>query len=328
MNFLLPIEIPSLKPPIQHHQKLLLVGSCFTEHMTRFLRQAKFCCMENAHGILFNPLSVCTSLDDVIDDRKYEERDLFLLDEYWHSWYHHSEFSSRFPEKSLELINSEIQQQHAFLKQADYVFITLGSAFAYWHLEQQIYVSNNHRAPANWFRKDLLSIETIRETLQATIKTLKEFNPNLNIVFTISPVRHYRDGIIENNRSKARLLEAVHSLEDVYYFPAYELVVDVLRDYRFYDLDMVHPNYQATQYVWEQFVAHCIHPNCLPLMKELEQLHRAYNHKSKDPESLAHQRFLKEHFEKCRRLLEEYPYLELEREVGYFGGHKKIDTQT
>ena len=173
MNFLLPIAIPSLEPPIEHHQKLLLIGSCFTEHMTRFLRQAKFDCEQNSHGIVFNPLSVCKALTDVIENKQYTEKDLILIDEYWHSWYHHSDFSSRFPEKSLELINSEIQQQHAFLQHADYVFITLGSAFAYWHLEEKLYVSNNHRAPANWFRKDLLSIDTIMDTLQQTINKLK-----------------------------------------------------------------------------------------------------------------------------------------------------------
>ena len=319
MNFLLQIEIPKLNPPLLHHHKILLIGSCFTEHMTRFLTQAKFTCVQNSHGIVFNPISVCKALNDLIEGREYTPDDLFLLDEYWHSWFHHSDFSSLDAQKSLQRIQSEIASQRQFLQEADYVFITLGSAFAYWHLEKQIYVSNNHRAPANWFRKDLLTIETIHKTLEETLRNLTQFNPKVKIVFTISPVRHARDGVIENNRSKARLLEAVHSLEEAYYFPAYELVIDVLRDYRFYDLDMVHPNYQATRYVWEQFVLHCIDPSGYPVMKKLEQLHKARHHRPKDENSQAHKRFLAEHYQLCLTLLSEHSYLNLNDELEYFG---------
>lgn len=318
MQFLLPIDIPSLQPRIAHDSKLWLIGSCFTEHMTHFLAKAKFAVKQNSHGILFNPLSVCKAVEDVIHRKQYTEKDLFFLNEYWHSWYHHSDFSFRNQQETLQAINEQIQTHHAFLREADYIFITLGSAFAYHHIEQQIYVSNNHRAPSQWFRKDLLEIDTIKLHLNQMLDSLQAFNPKLRVVFTISPVRHVRDGVIDNNRSKARLLEAIHSLEDTYYFPAYELVVDVLRDYRFYDLDMVHPNYQATAYVWEQFVQHCIDPNCLPRMKQLEQLHKARNHRPKDIGSEAHKRFLADHYQLCLELKSKYDYLDLDDEMRYF----------
>ncbi len=319
MNFHLDINIPFLTPRINHQSKILLIGSCFTEHMTRFLNRAKFETVQNPHGIIFNPLSVCKSLSDLIEKKVYNEEDLFYLNEYWHSWYHHSDFSDMDKAEALKKMNTSIAEQHQFLQSADYVLITLGSAFAYRHIELDKFVGNNHRAPAQWFERTLLDIALIRNELETIQHQLKIFNPKIKLVFTVSPVRHSRDGVIENNRSKARLLEAVHSLKEVYYFPAYELVIDILRDYRFYDLDMVHPNYQATAFVWEKFVEHCIDPACLPIMKKMEQLYKAMHHISKDTRSLAHQKFLDEHFELCKSLMEEYPYLDLQDEMIFFG---------
>jgi hypothetical protein len=224
--------------------------------------------------------------------------------------------------QALEKINSSIRKQHEFLQQTDYVFITLGSAFAYRHMAENRFISNNHRAPSQWFEKTLLDIDMIQGELKKLQDRLLAFNPRIKFVFTVSPVRHSRDGVIENNRSKARLLEAVHSLKEVYYFPAYELVIDILRDYRFYDLDMVHPNYQATAFVWEKFTTHCIDPACFPVMKQMEQIFKAKNHISKDSRSQAHQKFLQEHYDLCVSLQAEYPYLDLEEEKKWFGAVK------
>jgi len=318
MNFQLDIHIPDLDPRIQHNSNIMLIGSCFTEHMTSFLNRNKFNTIQNSHGIVFNPLSVCKALSDILDNKKYLKSDLFYLNEYWHSWYHHSDFSDMDQAITLQKINQEIEAQHQFLKTTDYLFITLGSAFAYRLLENNIFVSNNHRAPSQWFEKVLLEIDVIVEQLRHIQTRLIELNPNIRIVFTVSPVRHIRDGVIENNRSKARLLESIHSLKNVYYFPAYELVIDILRDYRFYDLDMVHPNYQATAFVWEKFVAHCIEPSCIPLMKKMEQIYKAKNHLSKNVNSQAHKKFLKEHLDLCIFLKQEYPYLNLDDEIKQF----------
>jgi len=318
MKFQLDISIPDLDPRILHSSNILLIGSCFTEHMTNFLNRAKVRTMQNPHGIIFNPLSVCRALQDVVDNKTYTEDDLFFLNEYWHSWFHHSDFSDMNKEKALEKINASIQAHHTFLKESDHIFITLGSSFAYKQIEQDQYVSNNHRAPAQWFEKTLLEIELIRDALIDTMKQIKVINPDIVFVFTVSPVRHSRDGVIENNRSKARLLEVVHSLNGIYYFPSYELVIDVLRDYRFYDLDMVHPNYQATAFVWEKFVTHCMDPHCIPLMKQMDQIYKAKNHFSKNTGSEAHKKFKSEHYELCKRLKEEFPYLDLEEEMTIF----------
>lgn len=320
MNFQLDISIPALEPRIPHQAKIMLVGSCFTEHMSRFLDRAKFRVMQNSHGIVFNPVSVCRALHDVAINRQYTAGDLFQLNEYWHSWYHHSDFSSLEQEDTLQRVNTSIRTHHAFLQHADCVFITLGSAFAYRLNELDILVSNNHRAPAAWFNKELLGIDTIVSELKQCMAAMREVNPGLRFLFTVSPVRHVRDGVIENNRSKARLLEAVHALENVYYFPAYELVVDILRDYRFYDLDMVHPNYQATAFVWEKFLAHCIDPACFPLIRQLDQLYKARHHRPKSTQSQAHKKFLHEQLELSLSLKEHYPYLDLDEEIRLFSG--------
>ncbi|MEZ5045536.1 MAG: GSCFA domain-containing protein [Chitinophagaceae bacterium] len=318
MSFLVPFTVPSLSPKMRHSDKVYLVGSCFTEHIYGFLKKSKFDVRLNAHGIVFNPYSIVQSLEAVMSKKVYTKEDLFFLDEYWHSWQHHSDFSDTQLEEALGLMNKQIEDHHYFLKQAQYIFITLGSAFAYFQKDKEIYVSNNHRAPANWFRKDLLEIDTIKQKLNSLQQKLQEFAPGIQILYTISPVRHIRDGIIENNRSKARLIEAVHSMPNSFYFPSYELVIDVLRDYRFFDLDLAHPNYQATQYVWEQFKQSCIDDNAFALMLQCDQLYKAMHHKSKNTSTQKHQQFLKDHIALCHALISKFPYLKLEEELAYF----------
>lgn len=318
MKFQLDIDIKPLPIKIRHHQRIMLVGSCFTEHMSRFLSRHKFQTMQNSHGILFNPWSVCKALEDVVNCKMYTANDLFFLNEYWHSWLHHSDFSSMDVEISLQGINQSIQEHHDFLKTTDYLLLTLGSSFVYRNLNIGSFVSNNHRAPANDFEKILLSIQDMTDTLTQIQLKINEFNPRVQFIYTLSPVRHIRDGVIENNRSKARLLEVIHALPNSYYFPAYELVMDVLRDYRFYDIDMVHPNYQATAYVWEKFTEACIDPASFSLMETLNQLYKAKNHRPKGEDSKAHQIFKERYLQLCIKLLHDYPYLNLEEEIAIF----------
>jgi GSCFA family. len=321
MSFVLDFEYEKMDPPIMHHHRMMLIGSCFTEHMSAYLRRFKFQVCENPHGIVYNPISIAESLRDVISCKEYTQHDLFLWNEYWSSWSHHSDFSFRDKNKTLSLINTTIKEQHEFLKTCDIVFLTLGSAYAYWLKKEQRFVSNNHRVPADRFEKILLDVDTISANLQSVLDELKHEYPSIRVVITISPVRHIRDGIIENNRSKARLIEAVHRLKDVYYFPAYELIIDVLRDYRFYDADMVHPNYQATQYVWNEFKEHCISPDVYPLLTQLDQLYKAFHHKPKDTESEAHKLFLQQHLELTLSLKSSYNYIDLSEETSYFSNN-------
>ncbi|GAB3425742.1 GSCFA domain-containing protein [Niabella aquatica] len=331
MDFMAPINITRLQPPVAYGNKILLIGSCFTEHIGNALADHKFEVLQNPHGILFEPASVRHSLISYIENRKYTGADLFFLNELWNSWYHHSRFSGMDKEKVLQNINAAVEQAHHFLKDTDWLIITLGSAFSYilssnnlQNERHDLHVANCHRAPGQWFYKKLLGIEEIIAAMDNTYHRLRTFNPKIKILFTVSPVRHLRDGVIDNNRSKARLIEVVHHLVDkfpgVYYFPAYELVIDVLRDYRFYDTDMAHPNYQATEFVLDQFTETCIDEASQRLMREIRQIAIARKHKAFQPLTNAHQQFLKAHYEKAKILAEKYPFLNLEEEIKYFSG--------
>ncbi|MER3499131.1 MAG: GSCFA domain-containing protein [Chitinophagaceae bacterium] len=335
MNFMVDIDLKKLDKPIAYGNKILLTGSCFTEHIGNTLQQLKFDVLQNPNGILFDPQSVCSSLISYVECKTYSEKDFFQLNGVWHSWQHHSRFSNTQLEKAVEAVNVSQQKAHNFLKQADWLIITLGSAFSYQlmgtpensgtilrTLSQSKGVANCHRAPAKWFSKHLLTIEEIITALDETIQRLFFFNNKVRIIFTVSPVRHIRDGVINNNRSKARLIEAVHHMvnkfDRLYYFPAYELLIDVLRDYRFYDVDLVHPNFIATQFVLQKFEECCIDEKAAGLMKEVEKILIARKHKPLYPDSQAHQEFLKNHFEKAKTLQQQYPFLNFEEELNYF----------
>jgi hypothetical protein len=183
-------------------------------------------------------------------------------------------------------------------------------------------VANNHRAPGGWFEKQLLTTDTIIAALEQALANITQLNSRVNFLFTISPVRHIRDGVVDNNRSKARLIEAVHTLcerlPNAHYFPAYELVIDVLRDYRYYDIDLVHPNYAATESVWEAFVPACIDPAAVPLMEQLREISIARSHLPRFPQTEAHRRFLKSYAEKVQALQAAHPELTLDDEAAYF----------
>lgn len=300
----------------------MLIGSCFTEHIGRHLSDVKFNVLQNPNGILFDPIGVCNSLVSYMENRRYTEADLFQLNDAWHSWMHHSRFSAVSPAQAIEGINQSQAEAHSYLKEADWLIITLGSSFVYKLKENNRPVVNCHKAPAQQFTKHLSTIEEIVTMLDGTIYRLFQFNPNIKIIFTISPVRHIRDGVVENNRSKARLLEAVHhlveKLDRLYYFPAYELVIDVLRDYRFYDIDMAHPNYQATQFVLEHFSASCMDEEARSLTEEVRKIMLARKHKPFNPASAQHQQFLRSSAARAEAMMKQYPWLDFTEELKYF----------
>ena len=318
----LPFEIAPFEHRIGYTDKVLLIGSCFTEHIADRLAAAKFRVLGNPNGILFNPWSVADSLNGYVDGRQYQADDLFHLNDLWNSWDHHTRFSHIDRNLAVDGINASQQAAHAFVKEAGFVIITLGSAFQYYLKEGGRPVANNHRAPGQWFEKRLLTINAIVAALARTIENMRTVNPNVKVIFTISPVRHIRDGVVDNNRSKARLIEAVHelcgSLPAVNYFPAYELLIDVLRDYRFYDIDFVHPNFLATGIVWDYFVDACISPACLEPMAKVMELVTSAAHRSRFPDTDGHKRFLAAQYGKACKLEAAYPFLDCSIEKAYF----------
>lgn len=321
MDFRLEFTPKPFDLKINHQHNLLLIGSCFTEQIGTKLTNHKFSVLDNPNGILFNPASICKSISSYIDNKQYSESDLFYQNECWNSWEHHSRFSNPDKEKCLANINNSQTEAYEFLKNADWLLITLGSAFVY-ELDNATIVANCHKVPTDKFKKRLLSAEEIFADLQTLIAKALAINPGLNIIFTISPVRHLRDGFVENNRSKATLIQAVHQLVEknkaCFYFPAYELVIDDLRDYRFFAEDMVHPNYAATNYVWEKFIAACIDESSQQLMKEIAVIMAAKNHKPFNPTSEQHKKFLQSNMERVKKLHLEFPYIDFEKEKDFF----------
>ncbi len=321
MEFHLAFTPKPFGQKISHQHRLLLIGSCFTEQIGAKLASHKFTVLDNPNGILFNPVSITKSVLSCIENKQYKDSDLFYQNESWNSWEHHSRFSHPDKEECLHGINASQQKAHQFLKNADWLLVTLGSAFVY-EMENHEVVANCHKVPTDKFNKRLLAVEEIVSGLQKMIEKTKAFNPGIRIIFTISPVRHLRDGFVENNRSKAALIQAVHRLTETYgdcfYFPAYELVIDDLRDYRFFAEDMVHPNYAATNYVWEKFIAACIDEPSQQLMKEIAVIMAARNHKPFNPSSEQHKKFLQTHLEKVRKLQLQFSHLDLKEEENFF----------
>lgn len=321
MDFRLEFTPKPYTSKINHRHKLFLAGSCFTEQIGNKLSAYKFRLIDNPNGILFNPISITKSVISYIDNRQYSHNDLFYQNELWGSWEHHTRFSSLDKDECLRNINVSQQAAHDFLREADWVLLTLGSAFVY-ELESKQVVANCHKVPTDKFTKRLLQAKEIVDALDDLVQRLTRFNPDVQVILTISPVRHLRDGFVENNRSKATLITAVHELVEKFfhcnYFPAYELVIDDLRDYRFFAEDMVHPNYAATNYVWEKFVGTCIDEPSRLLMKEINVVNAARSHKPVNPTSDAHRKFLQANLEKIVKLLDQHPYIDFTEERQYF----------
>ncbi len=296
MNFRLTFPVEPLGPSIQITDKVLLSGSCFAEEIGHKLQQHKFDALLNPNGILFNPLSIARSMTAYLDDKRYTSGDLFLHEDIWHSWDHHSRFSGTDREEVLARINASQEAASQRLKEADWLVITLGTAHAWYLKEDGRLVGNCHKVSEASFTKKLIPADEIIAALDNMMHRLFFVNRKVNILFTVSPVRYARDGVVENNLSKAMLLQAVHHLvnkfDRLFYFPAYELVLDDLRDYRFFKEDMVHPNEQALQYVWEHFLKACIQLGSQEVARQVAELIRAKGHRPFNPESPAHRQFL------------------------------------
>lgn len=325
MNFHLEFSPKPFNTKIVHQDNLFLIGSCFTENIGSKFKQHKFSVLENPNGILFNPVSISKSITSYIQNKQYAKEDLFYENELWNSWEHHTRFSDVDMDVCLNRINASQLQAHQFLKTADWVFITLGSAFVY-ELENRVVVANCHKVPTDKFNKKLLNVEEVLAVLDNVIHRIFMLNPTVKIMFTVSPVRHLRDGFVENNRSKAVLIQAVHHLVNkfnkLFYFPAYELVIDDLRDYRFYAEDLVHPNYAATNYVWDKLVDCCIDENTIQLMKQLNEINAAVNHKSFNPTTEAHKKFIDTTINKINTIKKLHPHINFSNDESYLKAQK------
>ncbi len=318
MKFQLSYSVPGLVPSIDHRHHLILTGSCFSENIAQRLAERKFSVLQNPNGILYDPRSITSAIISYIEKKTFNIEELYQQTDLWHSWQHHGSFSGTDPDQVISAINNAQTKAHEFLRNADWLMITLGSAYAYSLVSTGDPVANCHKAPAGLFRKELLTIEQIKSALDTCIHRVFHFNPRVRILFTVSPVRYIRDGLVENNLSKARLIEVVQQLvskfDRIHYFPSYELVNDVLRDYRFFKEDMVHPSEQAIDYVFGEFAKACFNADTTSLVAEIQQLNSALMHKPHFPASEAHQRFREKLIATMIRLEHRYDHLDFSKE--------------
>jgi GSCFA family len=327
MQFRSEFTPKSFSVKMKHTDKLLLVGSCFTEQIGKKLAAHKFDVLENPNGILFNPISIAKAVMSYASEKLFSEDELFYYNELWASREHHTQFSTIEKIETLKRINESQTTAINFIKKANWILLTLGSAYVYeWKdiVAKDTYenvTANCHKIPTDKFNRRLTEPEEIKALLQKMEMTVRAINPAVKFIYTISPVRHLREGFVENNRSKAALIQAVHGLTndtDVFYFPAYELVIDDLRDYRFFAEDLAHPNYTATNYVWEKFVSTIIDEVSQQLMAKINEINAAKNHKAFNENSSAHKAFKLKYLTKTILMQQKYEYLNLTEEIQYF----------
>lgn len=329
MQLLTPTQIEPLKPKIGHSQRLMVVGSCFATHIGGRLSQMKWRTEVNPFGVLYNPLSIAEALTSLLDYHPLTEDELVLFpDGGWNTWLHHSSYSLPERGEALAHINTRMERAAQMLGEADTLIITLGTAWVYRLKEDGRVVGNCHKVPEQRFTRQRLMVEDIVGAYDLLFERLWNANPRLHILFTVSPVRHLKDGLHGNQLSKATLLLAVDELcakyrERVQYFPAYEIVVDELRDYRFYAEDMAHPSPQAVDYVWERFVEHCVDAGAQQFMQQWEKVVRALEHRPFNAESEPYQQFVRQSLSKITELKECYPYLEVQGEMERFESQLK-----
>lgn len=320
MNFQTSVKLPVGLPSVSHADHILLMGSCFAEQIGSLLMDAKFRLDLNPFGILYNPLSASSALREIALKKEYRKKDLFAYRGLWHSPMHHGSFSANAPEETLQNINNALLQTHQTMQKLDWLLLTFGTAYVYEQKETGKVISNCHKLPESNFNRRLLSVDEIVDEYTSLITGMTARNPNLKILFTVSPIRHIRDGMHANQLSKSTLLLAIDRLQQlfpqsIFYFPSYEIVLDELRDYRFYADDMLHPSSLTVRYLWERFSETFFSVETKQLIADIEIIRRDLNHHPFHPDSETYQRFLEQIVLKIERLIGKYPYLDFQKET-------------
>ncbi|NHM00818.1 GSCFA domain-containing protein [Flavobacterium difficile] len=311
MNFQTQIPIQKSDFPIDYTSKVMLLGSCFAENMAQKFEYFKFDTVVNPFGIIFNPVSLEKLMVRSIHKTYFTETDIFYHNEAWHCYEVHSELSNPNKEEFLETLNQLIDATNQHIVTLTHCLITLGTSWVYRHVETNEIVANCHKVPQKQFVKELLSIAQIEASLQTIISEIQAVNPKAKFIFTVSPVRHIKDGFVENNVSKAHLISALNApnfqLPTSNYFPSYEIMMDELRDYRFYTEDMLHPNQTAIDYIWIKFFENYVAEKEFSLMNQVCEIQRALKHRPFNPDSESHQKFLSKLEEKKQKITKENP---------------------
>ena len=314
MNFTTKIPITQNANPIDYNSKIVSFGSCFAENMGDKLLYYKFQTQVNPFGIIFNPFSIEKLIERVVLQRYFTKDDIFFFNERWHCYEVHSELSDADAEVVLSKLNRILSDTQKQLQQATHIIITYGTSWVYRHIETNGIVANCHKVPQKQFSKELLSIDSIQKSIQNTVSLIATLNPKCNFIFTVSPVRHLKDGFVENQVSKAHLIAAIYATtntkqQTLNYFPSYEIMMDELRDYRFYADDMMHPSPMAIDYIWERFAATQIAASAITTMELVQTIQKGLAHRPFNPNSKSHQKFEANLKEKIATLEAQYSFM-------------------
>ncbi|PHS67199.1 MAG: GSCFA domain-containing protein [Flavobacterium sp.] len=284
---------------IDYNAKVLLMGSCFVKNMGAKLEYYKFQTLINPFGILFHPLAIEKLVYRALSDEFFSEEDVFFFNEQWHCFEVHSILSNSSKEELLKGLNSSLSSLKNYLFKVSHVIFTYGTAWVYRFNKTNSVVANCYKIPQQQFTKELLSVEEIITSIKNTVSLIRNINPETIFINTVSPVRHLKDGFVENSVSKAHLVSAIYnvsnekrSLSVAEMFPSYEIMMDELRDYRFYKEDMIHPNNTAIQIIWEAFNEVWIADETKTLQKEIGNIQSSLQHRPFNTESEEHQLFL------------------------------------
>ncbi|SDI87927.1 GSCFA family protein [Chryseobacterium taeanense] len=287
MKFRTEVDIKESQKKIELEDKIFSIGSCFASEMTDLFQQGQLQSLNNPFGTIFNPFSISNSVKRLHDAEFYREEELITFEDEFISLDHHTSFDTRYIHQTLNKINTKIEEGNSFLQGTDWVIITYGTSFIYEFLPKQKLVANCHKIPQKFFEKKLLSHQEITDSIYNTVINLNDIcKDDVQILFTVSPVRHTKDGMIENQLSKSKLITAVHEVilqfENCHYLPIYEILMDDLRDYRFYKEDMIHPNNQSVNYIFEKFGNAYFSDETKAFIKDNFKINKALEHKTDD----------------------------------------------
>ncbi|MBT3383098.1 MAG: GSCFA domain-containing protein [Prolixibacteraceae bacterium] len=318
------VETPLFKWKTGYQKKNLFMGSCFTENIGGRLADLKYKVDINPFGILYNPASIANGLRFLLNKKIFTAADLIKKDGLWHSFYHHGKYSSADENKTLNTINSRIASSLSFFKNADFLFLTFGTAWIYQFSKTGQTVSNCHKIEANKFIRKRLSVSEIVNEYRKLLSEIWKINPDIKVIFTVSPIRHWKDGAVENQRSKATLLLAINELLQIFgeekcaYFQAYEIVMDELRDYRFYAEDMIHLSDVALNHIWDIFEHSFIETESRNIAAQVKKILKAMNHIPFNKVTNAYLNFLNQYLKRITQLNEKHPALNFKLEKEFF----------
>ena len=320
MEFRTELNISDKQLTIGYSDKMMLMGSCFSDSIGKILTTSQFQTLVNPFGTVFNPLIICKLLIKAIDQVSYTPDGLLRNNDLFFHYDLHSSFSNKNSEKFIKKVNKQLQKTRNFLMNADFLILTFGSSIGYYLKSNDQIVGNCHKVPASEFTKKMIPQEDFDHAFTELLTKLKSLNPSIKVILTISPVRHTKEGLVNNSLSKAKLLNMSNSLVSKYnwlsYFPSFEIMMDDLRDYRFYEKDLIHPNEVAVDYIFQKFSDWAFDDQAISQLKRVRKVNAAINHKSQQPRSDHHKAFIS-------RIIEDIEQLQSDLDRAIFKKAKK-----